>query len=321
MTSARLAAVVSRNAERARGFADAHGAGLHADLSDLIANPSVDAVYIATPNHLHVPQALEIIAGGKPVLIEKPVATTSADASRLFGAAEQAGVFAMEAMWSRFLPAVQQARRLIGQGAIGDPVRIEAELAYPHDPATSARLFEANGGGASLDLGVYPLSLAIYLFGLPEQIGGRWKRGPSGVDIAASFDLQMGLVSAQLACSIDRNGANQFTIHGTKGALRLNAPFLKAQRLTLYGAAAKDWPLIGTGRGLPGLAGRVLARAPVPGRQIFEFGFPGNGLQFEIEAFMQSVREGQTASAIASPQDSIAVLRAIEAVLSRPPAG
>ena len=313
---ARLAAVCSRSRDSAERFvAGAERVRIHTGLDDLLGDPAVDAVYIATPNHLHAAQALQAVQAGKPTLVEKPVATTSADAAALFEAA--CGVFVMEAMWSRFLPAVAEARRLIAEGAIGTPERVEAELAYARNPQRDARFFDAAaGGGAALDLGVYPLSLAMFLFGEPDAVSGRWVRGPGGVDLRCAFTLAFGGVRAALACGIDRDGANAFTVFGSAGALRLHAPFLKAQRLTLYSKAAAGLPLVGAGRSLPGLPGKVLARMPVPGRRIMEFPFPGNGLQFEAKAVMEAVRRGETVSPVSPPAHSLEVLRVIETVLS-----
>ncbi len=315
---ARLAAVCSRSIDTAKRFAPE--AKAFADLADLLASNEVDGIYLATPNHVHAAQALQSIAAGKPVLVEKPVATTSADAEAVFSAAAARKVFAMEAMWTRFLPAAQKAKQLLTDGVIGVPQRVEADLAFFHDPVTEPRFYQPDGGGAALDLGVYPLSLAMFLLGDPENVHGRWTRGQGGVNVSCVFDLKIGGVQATLTAAIDRTGHNQFTVYGSKGALRIHANFLKAQRLTVYGPAIEGVPFLGTGPAVTGKLARVLDRLPIPGRRNYDFAFSGNGLQFEAEAFARAVRAGETASSVATPQHSIAVLQAIETVLSQPPA-
>jgi predicted dehydrogenase len=289
------------------------------ELAALLAEPSIDAIYLATPNTLHAGQALAAITAGKPVLIEKPIATTASDAQAIADAAARHGCFAMEGLWSRFLPAVEAMRRLLQQSAIGAVTGIEAELAYAHDERAGGRLFDpALGGGAALDLGVYPLSLAIRLLGLPTAVEGDWEAAGSGVDRRSRFRLKFGDVPAELACGLDRESRNCFTVFGTKGALRLETPFLKAQRLTVFGRGSRDLPLVGAGASVPGLASKVLSRLPVPGRRVENYGFPGGGLQFEALAVMTAVRAGAKESPVMPLAESVAVLRLIETVLAKP---
>jgi predicted dehydrogenase len=226
----------------------------------------------------------------------------------------------MEAMWSRFLPAVREMKRIVEAGAIGRVRSVSAELAYRKAEAEGGRFFDPElGGGASLDLGVYPLSLAIHLLGRPQRVGGRWLAARSGVDLRAEYELSFADAVAHLSCGFDRDGANTFLVEGDKGALRLEAPFLKAQRLTVFSAAAAARPLVGLSAGTSGTVGKILGRLPVPGRRVEGHAFPGNGLQFEARAVQEAVRAGRTGSDVAPLADSIAVLEAIGAVLSQPP--
>lgn len=289
------------------------------ELAALLAEPTIDAVYIATPNVLHAEQALAAIAARKPVLIEKPIATTLADAQAIADAATRHNCFAMEGLWSRFLPAVEAIARLVQRGAIGRVTGIRAELAYGHDEQAGGRLFDpALGGGAALDLGVYPLSLAIRLLGSPTAIEGQWEAAASGVDRHSRFRLRFGDATADLACGLTHDGENSFTVFGTEGALRLEPPFLKAQRLTIFSRRLRDLPLVGGGASAPGLTGRVLSRLPVPGKRMENHAFPGGGLQFEAQAVMAAVRAGALESSLMPLAESVAVLKVIEEVLSRP---
>lgn len=315
---ARIAAVHSRSTGKAEVFgSEFGGARVYADLDSLLSDKTVDAVYIATPNDLHAEQALRSIAASKPVLVEKPLALSSADAELIAAAAERQGVFAMEAMWTRFLPAVRAAGEKIESGAIGEVTAITADLSYLHPEQPGSRFFDTRGGGAAFDLGVYPVSLAFHFLGRPQLVTGRWRAAASGVDIRTEIELHYPSSRASLSCGFDRDGANFFLVDGSKGALRLDPPFLKAPRLTQYSPAARDFVL--TTRGQPtGLAGKILDRLPLPGRRAETFAFPGGGLQFEAVAVMEAVRNGAAQSNIMPLSQSVDVLRAIETVLARP---
>lgn len=319
VAGARVAAVQSRTSERARelaaGFPDAR---IHADLATLLADPEVDAVYIATPNALHAEQALQAIAAGKPVLIEKPLAVTALEAREVQKAAALHGVFCMEAMWTRFLPAVARAHEVIRSGKLGEVRQAHADLSYFYPEQQGSRFFSPEGGGAALDLGVYGLSLALHFFGPPRAVSGGWQAAASGVDLRSTFMLAYPQMRAELSCGFDRDGANAFTVEGTKGSLRLEAPFLKATRLTL----SKN-PLPEPAAPPKDLAGRLAARIarelPRPGRRSERFPFPGGGLQFEAAAVMEAVREGRTGSDLMPLAESVAVLEIVDEIRRLPP--
>ena len=319
LTQARIAAVHSRSLDKAKGFAGRFGAiGAYDDEAAFLADPAIEAVYVATPNHLHAAQALRAIAAGKPVLIEKPIALASRDVEAIAQAAQEQGVFAMEALWSRFLPAVTALREQVETGQVGRVRRVRADLSYAHPQEPGSRFFDpALGGGAAFDLGVYPLSLTLHLLGEPQAAGGRWFAAASGVDLRSEFRLDYPDAVAELSCGFDHDGANRFLIEGTQGSLLLEAPFLKAQRLTF--AADPVRATAGYERG-QGFAARLLDRIPKSGRRSESFAFPGNGLQFQAEAAMTAIRTGETGCATMPLAQSAAVLRIIETVLAQPPA-
>lgn len=311
----RLAGVCSRDEARAAAFAAQFAvARSFADLDRFLADPGIDAVYLATPNSVHANQAVAAIAAGKPVLVEKPLAVSEAEARRVAAAAEDCGVFAMEGLWTRFLPAVREARRLIDEGRIGEVREIRAELAYRRTEASDRRLFRPElGGGAALDLGVYPLSLAVHILGRPNSVSGASRIGPSGVDVRTDFRLGFHGAEARLSCGFDRDGDNRFVIVGSEGALRLEAPFLKAQRLTLFSRGSVKAALSGGGRSR---LSRIAARLPLPGREICSFAFDGVGLRFEAEEVMRQVRSGGMQSDVMPLSDSVAVLAIVDSVRS-----
>ncbi|MET0597910.1 MAG: Gfo/Idh/MocA family oxidoreductase [Mesorhizobium sp.] len=320
---ARLAAVHARDAVKTGAFAgrtfgtpQAYG-----ELAGFLTDPIVEIVYVATPNQTHAALAMAALAAGKAVLIEKPLATSTADAEAIERAAVASGRFAMEAMWSRFLPAVEAACSMVADGAIGSVRRITADLSYRRDESADRRLFDpAQGGGAALDLGVYPVSLAIRLLGKPAAVEGRWWAAASGVDLRTELTLHYDGAVAQLSAGFDRDGDNSFVIEGSEGALRLDAPFLKARHLTLYRGGAARSAIFGPQR-VPGPLGKAVDRLPFPGRRRLAFPFPGSGLQFEAVAAMDAVRRGEGGSPAMPLGESREVLAAMEAVLRTPPQG
>lgn len=320
LAAARLGAVHSRSGDRARDFAARFGAdNSYDDLGGFLADTALDAVYIATPNHLHAAQALAAIAAGKPVLIEKPITLASSEALAIAEASRRHGVFAMEAMWTRFLPAVAAARRHIAEGRLGLIRRISADLSYLR-PQDDSRFFDPGlGGGAAFDLGVYAISLTVQLLGIPERVESRRLAAESGVDLRSEFRLHYPAAVAELSCGFDRDGSNRFLIEGSAGALRLEAPFIKARRLTHYTPAALASPL-GRPHGGTSLVSRLLDHLPLPGRRQERFDFPGNGLQFEVIAAMDAIRSGARECETMPLAESAAVLRILEAARAGPPA-
>lgn len=319
---AALAAVAARDPAKARAFADAQAdvAGF-GSLSEMLGSGLIDAVYIATPNSVHHAQALACIAAGMPVLVEKPLTANLEAALEIEAAARQAGVFVMEAMWSRYLPAIQAARKAIRDGAIGTVRRLEAELAWKVDYDPSHRLFDkAQGGGALYDLGVYPVSLARWFLGEPQEVRGVWRPAPSGVDVNAELTLQYHEAEARIGCGFDRDGDNRMIIEGDKGTIVLGPLFIKATGFAIYPSRAiADWVQPGGSAAPARLRRKVLGLLPLPGVKRHAFAFKGSGLEFEIEAASNAIRQGLTEEPDNPLDETIACLRMIDKVLATTP--
>ena len=218
-------AVGSRTDEGARAFADEFGiARAHGDYAALVADPEVDAVYIATPHSRHEEDALLAIAAGKHVLVEKAFTLTAAQARRVVDAARQADVAVLEAMWTRFLPQSAMIRQVIAEGRIGTPRLVQAthHQALPTDPRHRLR-DPALGGGALLDLGVYPLSFAVDVLGVPTSLVAAGTLSDQGVD------EQMGIVMTHeggaqsvLHFALDLASPDSASIIGTEGRIDLD---------------------------------------------------------------------------------------------------
>jgi predicted dehydrogenase len=220
----------------------------------------------------------------------------------------------MEAMWTRFLPAVRLAKDKVEAGDIGKITAIRADLSYVREEVAGSRFFDPQGGGALFDLGVYPISLALHFLGQPKSVSGRWQAARSGVDLSAELELCYDGAMAHLSCGFDRAGENAFLIEGSAGTLRLKAPFLKAQRLT-HDRSAKGVRLSDES----GLLARMLSQLGAGGRKVEKNPFPGGGLQFEAIAAMDAIRRGRTGSDLMPLSDSKAVLSIIGEVLSLSP--
>lgn len=245
--TARLAAVGSRTRAAARRFAAAFpGVRAHGSYADLLADPGVTAVYIATPHPDHVEWTIRAAAAGKHVLCEKPLSLRRADTARMVAAARRHGVFLMEAFLYRCHPQTATLATLIRDGAIGRLRRIEVGfcLDRPFDPAH--RLFDRRlGGGAILDLGCYPASFARRLAGAAL---GRDHAEPTGLDAAgrlhpvtladehATATLHFpGGLTAELACATTGPHAISARLQGTSGWIEVPAPFAPG------GPGRPDW--------------------------------------------------------------------------------
>ncbi|MER7499489.1 Gfo/Idh/MocA family oxidoreductase [Nonomuraea pusilla] len=278
----RVAAVGSRDLGRARALAATLEAESAYDSYEaLCADPAVDAVYVATPHAQHLEVAEAAIAAGKGVLCEKPLAATVADAERMVRLAREAGVFLMEAMWMRFNPLV----RMIAEDPRFEEIRsVQAcfGFAAPYDPAH--RLWAPElGGGALLDLGIYPFGLAQLLLGMPAEMHVTGSLAPTGVDAeAAGLLLYPGGRRALVEASLLGNYPNHASVVGTRMRAHLDAPFWAPRRLVLSGPSMEPEE-------------HVLDPAD-------------NGYAGELREVRSAMAEGRTESAIMPLDESLAMM-------------
>jgi predicted dehydrogenase len=291
-TDQRVVAVGSRSAERARAFAEPRGiTRVHGDYEQLVSDPEVDVVYIATPHSEHRENALLAIAAGKHVLVEKPIAVTAAEARDIRDAAVAAGVFAGEAMWSRYLPQTDVLVRLVADGGLGELRLVTADFSgrSTFDPASRA-WDPALGGGALLDLGVYVLWFAHLFLGAPERVTAAGSLAPTGVDAQASLLLEYaGGAQAMLATSLLFASPNGALVCGTEGRVAVDPMFLAPGGFTVTPSA-----------------GALLRYADDSG---FVF---RDGLAWEAPAVAGYVAEGRTDSPVHPLSAAIEVLDTID---------
>ncbi|UGY10711.1 Gfo/Idh/MocA family protein [Phyllobacterium pellucidum] len=319
LPDAALVANHSRILSSAEKFRETFGgASAYADLDSFIADPAIDAVYIATPSSLHLAQALKALRSGKPVLIDRPLAPSHTEAAVIQREASRGNILAMEASSARFLPAVTAAKKKVDAGEIGAIRRITAELSVLHAFDAESRFFNRSlGGGAGLTFGLDCVSLAMHFLGQPQKVSGLWHAAPNGVDMRCEIALYYDEAEATLSSGLDEDGANHFVIEGAKGAIRIDAPFTGARSLTTFHGFALT-PPFGPLPAARGLLGNLLARLPIPGRVIEDHPFSGTGLQFQTMAVMAAIRAGETGAELMPLADSINALRAVNIVLSQP---
>jgi len=291
-TRQRLVAVGSRSAARAQAFAATHGADkAYPSYEQLVCDPEVDIVYVASPHSEHAAQALLAIAAGKPVVVEKPFTRNAEEAGRVTRAARSAGVFAMEAMWTRFLPQTDVIRQLLAAGALGELVTVLADHGQIFDPDPNGRLFNpALAGGALLDLGVYPISFASFVLGAPESVLASGSLTDTGVDAQVSIVLTSGRAQSCLNTTLLAKTPTTATISGTLASLTCAGAFYAPGALTL-----------------PANDGRRLVREvdPITGHL---------GMSFEAAHAATLIADGATESPLLPLDETISVLRTIDGI-------
>ncbi|MFL6113369.1 MAG: Gfo/Idh/MocA family protein [Catenulispora sp.] len=236
LDDAEVVAVGSRSPQAARAFADRYGIPrAHGSWAELAADPDIDIVYVATPHSAHHAAAALCLDAGRAVLCEKPLTLDAGQAEDLFARAEAAGVFFMEAMWTRCVPAVLRMVELVRAGVIGEPRLVTADFSIGFDVGPEHRLRNpALGGGALLDLGVYPLAISQLVFGEPSLVRAAATLTPEGVDDTTALALVHpgGGVSA-LTCSISADGTWSATVAGTKGRIEFGRNFTAPSGFTV----------------------------------------------------------------------------------------
>lgn len=281
---AEVVAVASRDAERARKFAVEHGiARAHGSYRAIVEDEAVDVLYIATPHPQHRAVALAALRAGKAVLVEKAFTVTPAATREIVAVAQERGVFAMEAMWTRFQPAIVRLRELVADGAIGDVQSVQADLGAQHPTDPADRFYNpAVGGGALFDVGVYPISFAQMVLGNPDTVTTHGVLADTGVDVEEAVLLGWaGGRSASLLASLRCATPGAARVIGTGGWIDVPPRFHHPSRIVLY-------------RG---------GREP----ETIEAPAAGTGYSHELREVTDLVAAGATESAVLPLADTVAV--------------
>lgn len=231
-----LAAVGSRSHDKAAAFAREFGALASFGSCELLARAEgIDLVYIGTPHPEHAANALMALRAGKGVLCEKPFTMNLVEAEQVVTLARSKRLFLMEAMWTRFLPAYLEVKRILASGEIGTPLQVVADFGFPASFGPEHRVFNPDlGGGALLDLGIYPLSVAAGLLGPVLEVRAQARMGPTGVDVQTGFTLrhESGALSV-CNCSLLARTPAELTVSGERGQVRMNTMFHRATSVTV----------------------------------------------------------------------------------------
>jgi len=235
---AQLAAVGSRSLDGAAFFAREFGGTPYGSYEALVRADDVDLVYVGTPHPMHYENVRLALEAGKGVLCEKAFTVNRQQAEELVSLARAKNLFLMEAMWTRFLPALAEVRRIVDSGEIGTVRQVNADLGFKAEVGPGHRLFNlVLGGGALLDIGIYPLSIAMALLGPVESVQAQADIGPTGVDEQTGILLRhRGGGMSVCSCSLRARLPSELTIAGERGHVRMNAMFYRTQTVTVVRA-------------------------------------------------------------------------------------
>ena len=298
-----VVAVGSRSQASADAFGDEFGVPhRHASYQALVNDPDVDAVYVSTPHPGHHGAALLAIGAGKAVLVEKPFAMDAAQAREMIDAARDQGTFLMEAMWTRFLPHIARVREILAAGTLGDVVYLTAEHGQWFAADPQFRLFAPElGGGALLDLGIYPVSFASLVLGVPARITAVSHAAFTGVDATTSMIFQYGSgAHAVLTTTLLAASGNPAAIYGTAARIEIDGWFYTP---TAFRVIARD--------------GTELERFDEP--------YEGRGLRGEAAEVGRCLRAGLLESPLLPLEETYTIMQAMDEVrrqtgLAYPPA-
>lgn len=288
---AQLYAVASSSLERAQEFAQQYGAK-HAlgSYQELLTLSDLDVVYVATPHTLHHENVLMLLNGGVAVLGEKPFAMNSEQVRDMVETARTKRVFLMEALWSRFMPGIVKALDLAKSGTIGKVVSVKADFGFKAQFSPEGRLFNKSlGGGALLDIGIYPLFLAYLMLGKPQSIKASASFGQTGADEQCGMVLtyengQLALLDCTLQAKTDCVGI----IQGELGQIRLHSRFHETKAITVQ------------------LEGQEPA--------VFDFDRETFGYEYEIRHVMDCLTDQLTESPLWSLADSLNLIKILDDV-------
>jgi predicted dehydrogenase len=319
--------IASRDPANAVRMSESLGLGVAvSSYEEAVGDPSVGAVYVSTPPALHEAHAVLAIAAGKPVLIEKPLASDADSARRISEAAEGAGVFAMEAMWTRFQPLTLEIARRVRRGDIGEPRGFHGTFLGANLPDATTSLFAREGGGALLHRGVYPLSLALMFLGPVDEVVARGRIGETGVDedVVLLLRHSSGALS-DIRAGLRSGGSNDCAIWGEAGRIEIAGPvwrpsgaqLVRTQAVGVSRALPRRFEAFresGTGQKLAALRARFGALAGGQ-TETLSARFEGNGYGHEALHLMDAVAAGRTVSDVMPLIESVAVLKIVDQAL------
>lgn len=285
-----VGAVGSRSLANAQVFANDFGGTAYGSYEELVNDSTIDAIYVATPHPAHHDNVILALNAGKPVLCEKPFAVNAAEAQAMVDAASHNKVALMEAMWARFLPHYAKVREIIASGVLGPILSIHADHGQRLADQNIPRLVDPHlAGGALLDLGIYPISFAHMILGNPLSINSSAVMTDKGVDAQTSmiFTYENGAQSVLTTTMIEQTPCRA-VVAGLHGWLEIDRTFYNpaSMRVILNDGSVTQYPST----------------------------YTGHGLREQAESFKQLVQSGKLESEILSWQDTIDIMKTMDAV-------
>jgi predicted dehydrogenase len=321
---AEIAFIASRTQERAAHFAQQLGIGRAiGGYAEAATAGGVDAIYIATPPSEHAAHALLCLEAGIPVLVEKPFATSAAEARRIAETARARSIFAMEAMWTRFLPAGQALKEKVAAGTVGDIRLVAGNFGSSQIPDPGSGMFNPKtGGGALAHLAPYPLSLGQWLFGSPTLVQAIGTIGPSGADEDAAFQLRYpGGVIGSYFVSSRAWAPDSFEVLGSNGMIALRGSVVRPYGLDIVAEAPIaaepaqfGWKARLKQHGLVHRIAQAMGRSSRGRAKAQAYPYAGNGYHYEAEAVRAAIAEGKVESTVMPLDDSIAVAATLDRI-------
>jgi len=288
---AQVVAVGSREQHTADQFGAQYGIPKRYGSYDaLLHDPEVEIVYVATPHTLHAENTLAALQAGKHVLCEKPFTINAQQAEQVIRAARASGKFVMEGMWTRCFPVVREIVRRIQAGELGEVRYLQADFGFRPEFNPASRLFAPElGGGALLDVGVYPVALAFLVLGAPKQVVSHATLGATGVDeLCSMLFLYDNGAQAVLSASLQVEMPKQANICGTLARIQLPAPWWKPSEAYLVRNDGATEHLL--------------------------YPYEGDGLQFEIRHVHDCLRQGLTESQWMPLDETLAIMHTLDAL-------
>jgi predicted dehydrogenase len=286
-----LYAVASRNKEKANAFKEKFNVEKAYDsYQAMYEDPALDCVYVATPHGLHYEQMLEILDYKKHILCEKAFTLNHKQAEHVFKKAKEQGVFVMEAMWTRFLPTIQGVMGHVIEGTIGEITHLDATFSFEGNRSPDDRLYNKElGGGALLDIGIYPITLANLVLGPPAIVDAHATLHKTGVDYYETimYEYENGAV-ATLKAGFNEDAPRVAMIYGTKGKIHI-PNFWSAEEAYVYD---KDDNLI----------------------EHIKYKHPVNGFEYEIKEVISCIEENRLESNIMPHETTIRILKQMDSL-------
>jgi len=309
----------------AKRFAIAHPFGSY---EELVQSTDIEVVYIASTNNFHHQNAIQALNAGKHVLIEKPFALNHKESKEILDLAQSKGLFCMEGMWMRFIPMIQKAKELVGKGDIGKIQMLTANFGMPMQYEANNRQYDPKlGGGALLDLLVYPISLSHLILGKPKTIQSLSTLTPSGVDAQTScmFSYDSGAIS-NLQASFSTALANEVYIYGEKGSIHITAPIYRPHESHIkYFNAMTPSDLKSDDGG--GISSTIKNNKLVRGL-LFKMGglakhilqkkiivpFEGSGYDHQVQEVVNCLKNNKKESSIMPAKDTLEIMQILDTI-------